>query len=246
MENEISILIVEDEEIWIEQLHHILTEFGYTVTKTVSNVEDALVALSEDEYDLVLLDINLNGKKSGIELAKIINKLYVKPFIFLTASLNHQMKDAAATGPSAYLTKPVNPASLYVAIQNAINNFSNNKTGSVKDDDDFSSFFVKQGARYKKIDWAEVAYLSAGKNYTSVFNAADKTEYYIRSSLQKILQYQVPKHLQKQFVQVNRSEAVKLSFIQEVTNDELKTAFKSFVISDTYSKELKNKLNILS
>jgi two-component system, LytTR family, response regulator len=248
MENEISILIVEDEEIWVEQLHFILNEFGFTVTKTVSNADDALAALSACKYDLVLLDIYLNGKKSGIELGRIINKLYKKPFIFTTASQQqHQMKEAAGTMPSAYLTKPVNPASLFIAIQNAINNFSNNQTASLKGEEpEFVSFFVKHGNKYKKIDWVDVAFLSAGKNYTSVFNSADKTEYYIRSSLQKILQYQVPKQLQKQFLQVNRSEAVQLSFVQEVTNSEVKTAFKSFAVSETYSKELKSKLNIIS
>jgi len=247
MENEISILVVEDEEIWIEQLHLILNEFGFTVTKAVSTVDDALAALSSSEYDLVLLDIHLNGQNSGIELGKIINKLYNKPFIFTTASNYHLMKQVTDSKASAYLTKPINPSSLFIAIQNAINNFSNNQPASVKaDEGNFTSFFVKQGARYRKINWEDVAFLSAGKNYTSVFNAADKTEYYIRSSLQKILQYQIPKQLQKQFLQVNRSEAVQLSFIQEVMNDELKTAFKSFAISETYSKELKNKLHILS
>jgi CheY-like chemotaxis protein len=225
MENEISILIVEDEEIWIQQLKHMLDEFGFTVTKTVSTVEDALSTLSSCEYDLVLLDIHLNGKNSGIELGKIISKLYNKPFIFTTASHYHEIKEATDTRPSAYLPKPINPASLFVAIQNAINNSSNNQRALKEDAANFTSFFVKQGARFKKIDWEDVVFLSAGKNYTSVFNA---------------------QNLQKQFLQVNRSEAVQLSFILEVSNDELKTAFKSFTISETYSKEMRAKLNVIS
>ena len=156
------------------------------------------------------------------------------------------MKDAAMVNPSAYLTKPVNPSSLFIAIQSAINNFSNNRApASTSKEEAFSSFFVKQGTRYKKIDWKDVAYMSAGKNYISVFNTADKTEYFIRSSIQKALQHLIPKQMQQQFVQINRAEVVQFSYITEVANDEVKTAHKSFVVSDTFMKDFRNRMNII-
>lgn len=246
MEDRISVLVIEDEEIWIKNLQLILKDFGFEVASVVTNAEDALTALSKANYDIILLDINLNGKSVGIELAKVINTLYKKPFIFITASDGHTLKAAAETQPSAYLTKPINPSSLYIAIQNALNNFNNRQSASPdkKDEEHFTSFFVKQGTRYKKIDWKDIAYLEAGKNYVGVFNAIDKTEYYIRSSLQKTLQHIIPKHMQNQFIQVNRAEVVQFTFILEVVNDEVKTAFKNFTVSELYSKELKNRLNI--
>ncbi len=247
MENEISVLIVEDEEIWIQNLHLILKDLGFAVANTVSTVDDALSAFAENNYDLILMDINIDGRNSGIELGKIVSKLYKKPFIFITASHDHKIKDAAEAKPSAYLTKPINSSSLFIAIQNAINNFNNQQsTPDNIEDNNFTSFFVKNGSKYKKIDWKDVAYLSAGKNYIGIFNAADKSEYYIRSSLQKILQHQIPKQLQKQFIQLNRSEAVQFSFVQEVKHDEVKTIFKSFAVSESFSKDLKSRLNILS
>lgn len=248
MEHGISVIIVEDEEIWIASLTRMLDDFGYNIVKTVSTVEDALAAFSTCEYDLILMDINLDGRNSGIELGNIVNKLYHKPFIFITADTDNKIKEASRTNPAAYITKPINPTALFIAIQNAIQHFQNDTQTAVHEhetgEQELTSFFVKQGTRYKKIDWKDVAYLSSGKNYISVFNAADKTEYYIRSSLQKILQYTVPKNLQKHFIQVNRSEAVQLSYIQEIMNDEVKTAFKTFSVSDTYIKELKSKINI--
>jgi DNA-binding LytR/AlgR family response regulator len=247
MEN-IAVLIVEDEQIWIHNLQLVLKDFGFSVVKTVSTAEDALAAFGSCEYDIILMDINLNGKNSGIELGKIVHQMYKKPFIFITASQDqHSIQEAAHAHPSAYLPKPINPSSLFIAIQNAINNFSTQQPASFSNNEEsYSSFFIKQGARYKKIDWKDVAYLVAGKNYISIFNSADKTEYYIRSSLQKTLQYIIPKQLQKQFVQVNRSEIVQLPFIQEIMNNEVKTAYKNLIVSDIYSKELKNRLNIVS
>lgn len=248
MENIISVLIVEDEEIWTRTLQLILSDFGFSVAATVNTVQDALEAFATCDYDIILMDIHLNGKSSGIELGKIVKKLYNKPFIFITASKEHSVKEAADAQPSAYLPKPINPSSLFIAIQNAINNFSNNQTVTQPKDEDesFSSFFIKQGNRYKKIDWKDVAFVSAGKNYVGVYNSADKSEYYIRSSLQKTLQHIIPRHLQKQFLQVNRSEAVQLSYISEVANDEVKTAFKNFQLSESFSKELRQRLNIVS
>lgn len=244
----IAVLIVEDEQIWIHNLQLVLRDFGFTVAKAVSTAEDAIAAFSSCEYDIILMDINLNGKNSGIELGNIVNKMYHKPFIFITASQDqHSMQEAAHANPSAYLPKPINPSSLFIAIQNAINNFSTKQPASLNNhEESYSSFFIKQGARYKKIDWKDVAFLVAGKNYISLFNSVDKTEYYIRSSLQKTLQYIIPKQLQKQFVQVNRSEIVQLPYILEIMNNEVKTSYRNFIVSDIYSKDLKNKLNIVS
>jgi DNA-binding LytR/AlgR family response regulator len=249
MENIISVLIVEDEEIWTRTLQLILKDFGYSIARIANNVEDALTAFSECDYDIILMDIHLNGKNSGIELGKIVKKLYKKPFIFITASRDHNFMDAAEASPSAYLPKPINPSSLFIAIQKAINNFNNDQVaipGKEDDNASFSSFFIKQGNRYKKVDWNDVSYLSAGKNYVSVFNTIDKTEYFIRSSLQRTLQHIIPKNLQKNFIQVNRSDAVQLSYIHEVVNDEVKTAYKNFAVSESYNKELKSKMKIVS
>jgi DNA-binding LytR/AlgR family response regulator len=248
MENVISVLIVEDEEIWTRTLQLVLSDFGFSIAGTANTVEGALEAFATCDYDIILMDIHLNGKSSGLELGKIVKKIYNKPFIFITASKEHSIREAADAQPSAYLPKPINPSSLFIAIQNAINNFNNNQTvATAKDEDEsFSSFFIKQGNRYKKIDWKDVPYISAGKNYVGVYNSVDKTEYYIRSSLQKTLQHIIPRHLQKQFIQVNRSEAVQLSFISEVANDEVRTAFKSFQLSESFGKELRQRLNIVS
>lgn len=247
MEQAISILIVEDEEIWMHSLNMLLENFGFSVCKTVSTVKDALSAFATCEFDLVLMDINLDSRGGGIELGKVLNKMYNKPFIFVTSAADHDFKDAAAANPSAYLTKPVNPSSLFVAIQNAINNFSDNKPAEPKAiEENFTFFFVKHGSRYKKIEWKDVVYISSQKNYVSVFNAPDKAEYLIRSSLQKTMQHIIPRYMHNQFVQVNRAEVVQLSYVQEITSDEVRTTFKNFPISESGGKELRNMLkNIL-
>lgn len=249
MHENISVLIVEDEEIWIRNLQLSLEDFGFEVVAIASTTADALQAFKNHHFDVALLDIQLDKQKSGIELGKLLHDTYKKPFIFITASQEgHAVKDAVEVHPSAYLIKPVNTSSLFIAIQNALYNFSNQHTATIAEgnDENLTSFFVKQGNRYKKIDWRDIVYLSSGKNYITVFNSADKTEYFIRSSLQNALQYILPKKLQSLFVQINRAEAIQLSFIEEMLGDEIRTAYKTFYISEAYHKDVKKRLNILS
>jgi len=247
MQEEIVVLIIEDEELWAKSITANLDAFGFTVAGIASNFETAVAALNQKNYDIVLLDIHLNGRDSGIELGRMVHNLYQKPFIFLTASLDAETaQTAVAAHPSAYLTKPVHPASLFATIQTAIQNFNGKVTAtSIKENGTDESFFVKQGDKYKKIYWADVVALSSEKNYTGILNASDGSTSYIRSTLPKTLRYLVPASLQNDFVQVNRSEIVHLKYVQELVRDEIKTAYKTFIVTESHLKELKEKLRII-
>jgi DNA-binding LytR/AlgR family response regulator len=247
MEQEIAVLIIEDEELWARSLAATLDEFGFAVAGTATNFADGIRALDKRDYDIVLLDIHLQGRESGIELGHLVWAHYKRPFIFITASYDAQTAQAAvAARPSAYLTKPVHPASLFVSIQTAIQNYTAQLDAVASPDMPVSdSFFVKQGDRYRKIFWKDVVALSSEKNYTGVLNI-DNTTSFIRSTLPKTLRYLVPTSLQPGFVQVNRGEIVQVSFIRELTRDEARTAIRSFAVTDGFAKDLREKLRILS
>jgi len=154
MTDEIKVLIIEDEEIWSKGLAAILNDFGYTISGICADFESAVTLLNSADYDIVLTDINLNNRNSGIELGKMINTYYKKPFIFITANTDsNTINEAVKCGPSAYLTKPVNRTTLVATIQGAINNFNEKISPSYNaglPDNDI--FFVKQGSKYKKLN----------------------------------------------------------------------------------------------
>lgn len=247
MTEEIKVLIVEDEEMWSKTIANILNDFGYTIAGIADDFESAITMLNTADYDIVLQDIHLHKKTSGIEIGKMINTVYKKPFIFITSSTEPDILAAAVkAGPSAYLTKPVHRASLIATIQSAINNFSNRVSpafSATMPDNDI--FFVKQGAKYKKLNWTNIVYLRSDKNYTVVFNGPDKTDYFIRSSLAKTMSYIIPAHLHSSFVQINKAEAVQIQFIQELSSYELKTAFKTLTVSDVYMADLKKAMKVV-
>jgi DNA-binding LytR/AlgR family response regulator len=246
MKKTTSVIIIEDEEIWVQSLSILLQDLDYSVAGIARTTDEALTAISSTDYDIALLDIHLNGRTSGLELGKILSGMYHKPYIFVTSSTGHSRQEAAEAKPSAYLTKPVDESSLFIAIQNALNNFTDNRIADPETKNEAPScFFVKHGNRHKKIEWKDVVYLSAGKNYISAFNAADKCEYFIRGSLQGIIRDSIPRHMRHDFIQVNRADVVQFSFIEEVLADEVKTTYKTFPLSETLHKELRGRMNII-
>lgn len=72
-----SVLIVDDSSLILERLTEMLTEAGSVqVIFTAGNFNDAAQSISENEPDIVLLDIQLQSEKNGIDLLRLITKDY--------------------------------------------------------------------------------------------------------------------------------------------------------------------------
>lgn len=101
-----QILIVEDDALLNKTLTYNLISDGYNVTSSL-NAKTAANLLSETEYDLVLLDINLPDG-NGYDLCKLIKPEHPDTMvIFLTA--NDQESDQIRgyeVGAVDYITKP--------------------------------------------------------------------------------------------------------------------------------------------
>jgi len=111
-----KILIVEDQFIDANNLRISLNKAGYAVCSIASSVEEALKIKKEEQPHLVLLDIRLQGKLNGIDLARILRQENI-PFIFLSANSSQQVLDAAkTTRPYGFLVKPFREKDVLVAL----------------------------------------------------------------------------------------------------------------------------------
>ena len=111
----INILIVDDEPKNLTVLETVLDDPGYRLVRADS-ANQALLALVEEEFALLILDIGMPGM-NGFELAKMVKerkKTSRIPIIFLTAYYNEDQHvlEGYSTGAVDYLHKPVNPAVL--------------------------------------------------------------------------------------------------------------------------------------
>ena len=119
--NRSRILIIEDEPLIARDLKRIVEKNEYEVAATCHNSDKALDILAKKAYDLILLDIHLTGTRNGIDLAKMVNEKYFKPFIYITSFADretiHQVK---TTEPAGYIVKPFNEKEIFSAIEIAL------------------------------------------------------------------------------------------------------------------------------
>ncbi|WP_222166581.1 response regulator transcription factor [Edaphocola aurantiacus] len=221
MENKINILIIEDDALIAEHLKYTLEDLGYYVSGICYHFDEARDLIAHTEADLILLDINLEEAeewKNGIALGGIIQDTRPNiPFIYLTAynDLN-TIRAATRQKPQGYLIKPAGSATLFAAIQTAIEN--NNLQQKVPETDQQEEarpdyFFVKVGHKTNKFFWKDIYCLEAGKNYVKVKSAQVQFQYSIRGSLTFVRTQLLPLSLQASFVQVNRSCCVNLQYM---------------------------------
>jgi CheY-like chemotaxis protein len=115
-----KILIVEDELIIAQFIQKVLVKDKYEVSAIVSSGEEAIRTVEKILPDLVLMDIKLSGKLSGVDAAIHINNDFGVPIIFLTAYADEKTLEGAITAdPYGYLVKPVREKDIRAAVKMA-------------------------------------------------------------------------------------------------------------------------------
>lgn len=123
--SEIRILIIEDDPIIASDITDYLNNVDYQVSGIAYNPKMAFDELKNNQPDLILLDINLNSDKNGIDIAAFIHQNLSIPFIFLTSYSNREvLNKAKITEPSGYIVKPFDEDDLFATIEIALYNFA--------------------------------------------------------------------------------------------------------------------------
>jgi DNA-binding LytR/AlgR family response regulator len=248
MESKIKIWIIEDEAIIAQNLQWTLEDMGYEVAGQSYDFDSGLAAISDEYFDVLLLDINLNSsdiRQDGLALATRLREQKDGPFIFLTA---YDDKDtitkAAQLRPSAYLIKPVNAATLFAAVQTAIENHRESRPAAMPREKheapDF--FFSKIGAKLHKVFWKDVAKMESVKNYVSIKTTLSSSEYLIRGSLVQVLQNMVPPGFQQDFFKINRATILHRSAILALHFDRVDSTFGVLESTEETVRELRKAL----
>ncbi len=120
------ILLIEDDATLNRLITSQLGQHGYRL-RGVLRAQDALRAIEEEEPALILLDIRLPDR-DGLDLLKDIQ--HICPVILLTAhGAIHQAVQALRLGAHDYLTKPIRPEELEVAIERALDHAALKRSG---------------------------------------------------------------------------------------------------------------------
>ena len=123
--NNFSVLIVDDEKNVCEMIEAFLVMTGLFSSIVISNdINDAIRKLSNQEFDLLVVDNMLPGEQEGLDLIERIlsykSKKYPK-FILISAGLRTKhVTRAIQLGIRNILTKPFGKSSFIEKVQDAL------------------------------------------------------------------------------------------------------------------------------
>jgi PAS domain S-box-containing protein len=118
---QVTILIVEDENIVALDMQSRVEGLGYTVVAMARSGEQAIEKVAETYPDLVLMDIRLKGAVDGVQAAEHIRARFDIPVVYVTAYADEEtLQRAKVTEPYGYILKPFEARELHSAIEMAL------------------------------------------------------------------------------------------------------------------------------
>jgi len=113
-----QILVVEDEGLIAADIQRRLERLGYSVPAVARSGAEALRCARATPFDLVLMDIRLEGDMDGIAAAQTLKDELETPVIYMTAHSDQgTLNRAKLTEPFGYILKPVRDGELRSAVQ---------------------------------------------------------------------------------------------------------------------------------
>jgi CheY-like chemotaxis protein len=116
------VLVVEDELMIRMLLEDMLGELGYTIVAEAAHIEEALEAANNVDFDLAILDVNLNGQP----ISPVADALAARgtPFVFATGYGERSLPELYRDRPT--LKKPFQMEGLQRLLQSALDQRSAN------------------------------------------------------------------------------------------------------------------------
>lgn len=241
----IKVLAVEDDEMHADVLRMVMDQLDYDLIEVVDNAADAFRLLGAARPDVLLMDIDLGGGETGIDLVRKINEVADVPVIYVTSFREeHIFKAARETMPEAYLNKPYDPVNLQAAIELAVFRRQKEMTQLREKKAEApaaTSVFVKEGNNLVKLLLRDIVLVEAYDKYCFVYTRDKK--HLLSLQLKNLVQH-LPS---EQFLQVHRSYVVNLEAIDGVrlAQNSLEVAGKLIPVSKTYKNALFARIKML-
>ncbi|AXT61979.1 DNA-binding response regulator [Aquimarina sp. AD10] len=208
------VLIVEDDVIYVNALEVLLTEMKISSLNSTGDSEEAFRLIKAVKPNLILLDINLKGKRSGIEIAEYVRENNLPIIImYLTSSIDEAtFNKAKETFPYSYITKPLDKENFKrtfaLACQHKKENFSYKTFKHSDSQIEQDYIIVKTDKVLQKINISDICLINVEGKYCSII--ISKEEIRIKLSLKEL----IDKINSSEFMKVNRSCVVNIKKIE--------------------------------
>lgn len=231
---ELGVVIVEDDPLFAVEVEMMLVDLGYSKVFVFDNAVDAKKHINRTKPDLLLLDVFLKGKMSGIDFAEEISPLSI-PCIFFTGYQDKDLYERAKKlKPYAYLIKPFDIITLQSAVESVLlplveaNKDLKNKTFQR------DGIFIKQSNQYLKLYFHDLLWIKSEGNYCIIKTTAKR--FVLKTSLVNFYK-KIPSSM---FLQVHRAYLVLFEAINNVdfNNNKILIGNDEIPIGGKYKSEL--------
>jgi DNA-binding LytR/AlgR family response regulator len=216
----IAVLIVEDDFSFALELEMLVQAIGYRVAGVVDNSASALEIIYSERVDFILMDINIKGRMTGLELGKKIRPP-PPPILYIT-SLGDEMhyEEAQKSNMVGYLVKPIDKYTLHTAISLAVGqlfaSLKESKPGQTAEEFLFEEYlFLKKNNIYHKVAERDIVLVEGSDNYVNI-RLRDGRVFLLR----KTLQMMVDILSETLFLRVHRSYLVNMAAIDHFDTQE--------------------------
>lgn len=226
----LKIYIVEDEPLIAANIEIALKKHGHNVIGDGFDYSGAIIDIEKLRPDLVLLDIQLEGDKDGIDLAFYLDKKSI-PYLYLTSQTDPSTIDRVKkTKPLGYIVKPFTEAGLCSNIDLAWHNYNLSKEEYI---------LIKSEGRTHKINQSDIRYLKAFDNYCYIITIEKK--YIVPHTLKHTTEKLNPLN----FIKTHRSYLVNVHRISEIHSDKVQVDGELIPLSSSKKELILKKLSDL-
>jgi two-component system LytT family response regulator len=203
-------LIIDDERLARQELRSLLAAFpGLEIAGECNNAETAVKMISEQQPDLIFLDIQMPGK-NGFEMLKELPEM---PKVIFVSAYDEYAIRAFEVNALDYLLKPVQATRLAEAVNKAMNGeesvVKKESTLQLSDDD---QVFVKDGEKCWFVKLSEIRLFESEGNYVRVFFEGNHP--LILRSLNNLDERLNP----KSFFRASRKHIINLKWVEKIEN----------------------------
>lgn len=225
----INALIVEDELLIAETIKLYLNERGHAVVGIAISYEEAIQLLNETNPDIILLDVRLYGKKSGIDVANYLLDLAHKiPYIIVSSQYDAKIIEAAMhAGAAGYITKPIAKETLWSTIELAV----------LKLEDTIANetyLELKIGHDIQRINLKDILYIKSDHVYVEII--CTNAKYTGRYTLTEVL----GRIDQPHFIRCHRSYIINTKKMQKYSSSKIWVNDEVIPISAKYREAMSN------
>jgi len=227
----IKCIIVDDERLAQQVIqNHLQKISGFQIVAVCNNAIEAGIALKNFEVDLIFLDIQL----PGITGLNFLRSLSDPPLVILTTAYAEYAVESYEFSVIDYLLKPISFERFKKAINKIIDGRLYVQNNMEKDSVSSEHIFIKSGNKFFKINFPEIIYIEAMKDYLKIHtNEYKLVTLQTMSEMEKILP-------SKQFIRVHKSFIVAVAHIKSIYGNSIEMEKTTIPIGISYKNNVMN------